>query len=341
MLQILYREFCQIIGKTYTYTISIAQNIGIKKSEMIIEGTVNSDPSTFHQRWYGGEGKTLANCALALQNKQEHVLSVPHLQAFSFASQSKQSSNFSTHLFEIKNRVQYVLFSIVCAFIISYIKSFQLVYIFLLSFISFQSSEKSFIFTDIHEAFSITITLCLFYTLIVCLPLICYQLFCFFLPSWYNYEGKNRNKLAITILLFWYLYVSSLHLYFIPELCSFFLQFQINTACLIIKLEARILSYVSWTIQLLFVFTLFFVFVIVLMWFIKTHLVKVKLLIEKRKYFLWTSFLFAAIISPPEFVFQVGIACLIFVFSEIFLLICFLYDSFKKMKNLVLTNNLI
>ena len=252
----------------------------------------------------------------------------------------KEGSNFSVHIFEIKQRIQYVFFSIACAFIISYIKSFQLLHLFLLSFVSFQNEEKFFIFTDIHEAFSITITVCLFTTFMVCLPLICYQTFCFLLPSWHNYESQRRNKLLITLLVFWYLYILLLHLYFIPELCSFLLEFQINASCLIIKLEARILSYVSWTIRLFFVFTIFFAFIIIVIWGVKIGFIKLELLMEKRQYALLASLLFAAIISPPEFVFQGVIVAFTFILIEFLQFIRFLFKSLKNVKRFCLAHNL-
>lgn len=233
-------------------------------------------------------------------------------------------SKASSYILEFKCRIAYISFSFVCAFMAAYCKATQLTYVFLLSFLSAaKHKDKSFIFTDVYEAFSSTISICLISSLFCVLPLILYHSICFFLPSWHLYEKKKQCKRIIVVFLCWVGYIYSIHSFFIPRLCSFLLQFQVQRGCLSITVEPKILSYVFWAAGILVIATFLFFFFYVFYMCVICGILDVKKCSRHRRAFMCMSLLLASFVSPPELWSQLWLTLFLFLLCEFLFLICF------------------
>lgn len=228
------------------------------------------------------------------------------------------------YILELKCRIAYLFLSFACAFVAAYYKATQLTYIFLLSFLSVtKHKQKGFIFTDVYEAFSSTVSICLINSLFCLLPLMLYHSVCFLLPSWYVHEKKKQCKRIVVVFLCWVGYIYLTHFFLIPKLCSFLLQFQVERGCLNIIVEPKILSYISWAANILVIATSLFFFFYVLYMCVLCGAIDVKEHSRHRKAFLSISLLLASFISPPEFWSQMLLTVFLFLLCEFFFLMCF------------------
>lgn len=230
------------------------------------------------------------------------------------------------HVKELKLRTCYLGFSFLTTFFISYYYSFEILYLFVKPFLNY---EKSFIFTDLTEAFYTTIKLNLIISIYILIPFIIYHIWCFFIPSTFLEERKKYNFFftAIAILLG----ISLCFIYFLvlPELYKFLLHFEINTSFMVIQLEARIQSYVQLACKIFFFSSV--VFQIPLFFFIAFEYgaITSDFLIKNRSQILFTNVLLAALISPPDLLTQVLLAICFQLTFEILLLTTFIYRKLK------------
>lgn len=238
--------------------------------------------------------------------------------------------NYKSHFDELRSRSMYISLSLVCAFLVSYYKATQITYIFLFSFLSMQEQPQNFICTDIYEAFSSTIAICLISSLFSILPYVVYHVLCFLLPSWHNYERELGCRRALITLFLWMVYMYVIHSHLIPRVCSFFLLFQVEEECLTISIEPRILPYISWASHILGVAALFFLFACILYLCIKHRKMSPKLLSKQRKLYLFVCFLFAGFISPPELWSQSFLTLFLCSMCEVLIWVCFVYERLKN-----------
>ena len=244
----------------------------------------------------------------------------------------ENKTKYAIYAREIKVRALYIMFSMFITFLLAYQKAVQLTYVFVLSFTSGNQLSKSFIFTDMQEAFSSIIFVCIMICLFFCIPFVVYQSLCFLSPSWHLHERNKRCCNAIILLFCWTTYILSIHCFIIPQVCFFLLSFQIMTTCLNITVQAKIFSYVSWAATLLSIACVLFVLAIILSLYFLYNISSIKDWSKYRKIFAWTSLLLAALVSPPEPLTQLILALILYISCEALLWICFVYKSIPKVE---------
>ena len=95
-----------------------------------------------------------------------------------------------------------------------------------------------------------------------------------------------------------------------PLAIKFFLGFETikDTGTLAIQLEAKVNEYLSLIMRLIFAFGLSFQLPVVLSLLARIGVVNAKYLKERRKYVVVIIFAFAAILTPPDPITQIGLA---------------------------------
>jgi sec-independent protein translocase protein TatC len=222
----------------------------------------------------------------------------------------------SQYLNEAKSRCLYSIFAISFAFFISYLFSMELVFLFVKPFLAF---EKSFIFIELTEAFYITVKVCCFATLYAVFPFALYQVWCFVVPSLYEVERRRWN--AFWGFSFFLLMLSLLIAYLIilPKIAAVLLQFEIKRQALTIQLEARIGSYINWSLHIFFLAALFCQWPIFSLFISYFDVFVPQAKDGYRKSLLALSILLAALVSPPDLISQWVIAFSLFVWFEMVL----------------------
>lgn len=235
-------------------------------------------------------------------------------------------SFFYYHLKELKLRTWYLVSSFLLTFFICYYYCFEIVYLFVKPFLNY---DKNFIFTDLTEAFYSIIHLNFIVSLFILIPFIIYNIWCFFIPSTFLEERKKYNFFFSAIIFLLFISACFYFFFLLPELYKFLFNFEINTSFLIIKLEARIQSYIELCCSIFFLCSILFQIPLFFFLGFEYKLLSSDFLIKNRFKVIFINLLLAAFISPPELVTQIVIAMFLQFIFEISLLILFIYKKLK------------
>lgn len=234
---------------------------------------------------------------------------------------------------EIKKRFGYIITSFLFSLSICYYKSTQLVFLFTSSCYNKSSLEPkiNFIFTDVREAFSATLLICVVFSLLSLSSFVIYSFVCFFLPCWFLYERSGKLLIVCASFSSFISYTLWIHLFIIPKVCDFFFGFQVRDIdCFSLLVEPRIFSYVSWGVWFLVFASLVFALVCFLLFLITSGKIKLAFWSKNRKSRIFCSVLLAALVSPPELLAQLFLSLGLFVLSELIVFFAFLYGSFAN-----------
>lgn len=230
---------------------------------------------------------------------------------------------------ELSNRFSYIILSFIFTFFTCFLHSVEIFYFTLSPVLS---ENKKFFFLDLTEGFTATIQLCFIITFYFSLPFFFYQLWCFLLPGRY-YRERGRGLYFLSFLSLAFLFLT-LHFYFffLPDLCQFLIQFEINTQSLTVHFETRIQTYLFLIFQVIsFLFLLWAVLPIVFLG-IKYNIISSNQLLSYRLSFLLFSLLFTAFTSPPTPSSQLGFLSLLLCVYEGLILYSISKGFFYKTK---------
>lgn len=235
----------------------------------------------------------------------------------------KKNISLYFYFLEIRFRLFYLLISFFITFLVAYFYAFDLIFIFVQPFLL----PKNFIFTDLTEALYTNLKICLIFTIHTVLPFTFYQLWSFIIPGFFK---KERKKITFITFFLFFLFVIEGGLVFsvvLPEIYNFLCTFEIKKALLTIQLEARIFSYVNFTLKFYFYIMFFFQSPLLFIFLFKSKLLTASSLVFFRKYFYFISLLLAAFLTPPDIFYQLIIAFLFISVYEVSIWFGFFYEN--------------
>ncbi len=236
------------------------------------------------------------------------------------------NSSIYYHGKELKLRGYYLGFSFLITFFICYYYSFEILYLFVKPFLSY---EKNFIFTDLTEAFYTTIKLSFIISFYILIPFIIYQFWCFFIPSSFLEQRQKYNFFFITIVILLLMSVSFIYFLVLPELYKFLLDFEITTNFMNIQLEARIQSYVELACKIFLFFSILFQVPLFCIIAFQYDLITSDFLVKNRSHIFLLNLFLSAFISPPDILTQILLALCLQITCEILILIMFIFNKTK------------
>ena len=240
-------------------------------------------------------------------------------------------NSFSLHLIELRYRAFYFLFSFFSSFFTGTYYSNVLTHLICTPFSLGKDQECTlFISTHVTEGLYAALSVSLMYTLFFCVPALLYQLYSFFMPSCYQEERRNVNILLFFSFLLLLASIYGSFVILLPKIFDFLQQFQYQSRCMEIKLQARIGPAVGWSCNTFLFTALFFQMPVLLGLAIRWQIIDCDFLKKRRRYVLFSLLLISSLLSPPDLSSQCTFAALMGLFYELFLWSALLNQRFQS-----------
>jgi len=237
---------------------------------------------------------------------------------------NKQSS-FVEHLTELRSRLIRSIIYLFIFFVISYIFA-ENIYSFLLSpyaeAVKDDSINRRMIFTALHETFITYLKVAFFASMFVSSPIILTQIWKFIAPGLYKDEKRTLLPYLIATPILFLLGGMLVYYLIMPLAIKFFLTFESSgqISSLPIQLEAKVNEYLSLVMRLIFAFGISFQLPVLLSLLARVGFVDSEYLKKRRKYVIVIIFAFAAVITPPDPITQIGLGIPLLILYELSIL---------------------
>ena len=234
----------------------------------------------------------------------------------------ENEGGFISHLAELRKRLInsflfLIIFFVVCYFFAEHIYGF-LVEPFAQA-VKNDGSNRRLIFTALQETFLTYLKISFFAAFFITCPFILMQIWKFIAPGLYKHEKiAILPYLILTPILF---FLGGILVYYLimPLAIKFFLSFESTglSTNLPIQLEAKVNEYLSLVMKLIFAFGISFQLPVVLSLLARIGIVDSEFLKKRRKYVVVIIFAFAALLTPPDPVTQIGLAVPLLILYEL------------------------
>lgn len=228
------------------------------------------------------------------------------------------------HIKELKYRALHVMFCILFHFVCLYIFRQELL------FTLAHSLDRGLIFTSLSESFLNQIEMAAFFSLLLTIPYIIYQIWAFLRPGLYRFEVHFfQHLLRLSFLCYIMSWIVS-YFVILPMAVNFLTAFEYTDPTTYqLEFYPRMSSFLSFVYKIMLSTLILFQIPILSLILYRFHLIHEDTMIRYRKYFLFLNFLLAAIFSPPDIGSQLILAIpMAFLYEAI--LLYFLYRKAVK-----------
>ena len=249
------------------------------------------------------------------------------------------SDSFTSHFVELRSRLLNSLIFIFVVFVISYIFAEQ-IYTFLVepyaNAVKDDQQPRRLIFTALHETFIVYIKVAFFVAIFLGSPVLLIQIYKFIAPGLYKNEKKAILPYLISTPILFLLGGFLVYYLIMPLAIKFFLTFETlgSNTSLPIQLEAKVNEYLSLIMRLIFAFGISFQLPILLNLLARIGVVNSDYLRKRRRYVIVIIFAFAAVLTPPDPITQVGLAIPLLLLYELSIITVRFTEKKNKKENL-------
>lgn len=226
------------------------------------------------------------------------------------------------HLIELRKRLLRSLIALVIAFFICFHFAepiFNFLMAPLADIMKQQGGSQRMIYTALTEAFFTFVKVGFFGALVLTFPIFATQIWLFVAPGLYKHEKRAFLPFLVISPILFVMGGAMVYYVVMPLAWRFLLGFQTTGAetVLPIQLEAKVGEYLSLVMKLIFAFGLCFQMPVLLTLLARAGLASSAGMKAKRKYAIVGVFVFAAIVTPPDVVSQIGLAIPMLILYEI------------------------
>lgn len=210
----------------------------------------------------------------------------------------------TSHLQELRKRLVLSFIAVAAGFVLCYAFSQDLFDILSKPLLKVMPSGSSLIFTSVAEAFFTYMKVAFIAGFILSSPFVLFQAWAFVTPGLYRHEKRYVIPFVAAGSFFFALGI--LFAYFVAIPVGF--KFLLGYATDFIKPMPSMKEYLSFSIKFLLAFGLVFEFPVVLVLLARIGVVDARMLARHRKYAILLIFIFAAVMTPPDFISQLLMA---------------------------------
>ena len=187
-----------------------------------------------------------------------------------------------------------------------------------------------------YETFITYIKVAFFASIFLGSPVLLIQIYKFIAPGLYKNEKKAILPYLISTPVLFLLGGLLVYYLVMPLAIKFFLSFETlgSNTTLPIQLEAKVNEYLSLIMRLIFAFGISFQLPILLNLLARVGIVNSEYLKSRRRYVIVIIFTFAAILTPPDPITQVGLAIPLLLLYEVSIFTVKYIEKKKVSKNL-------
>ena len=219
------------------------------------------------------------------------------------------------HLIELRKRLIYSVVAVVALMAFCFIFA-STIYDWLLQPYRSAVPNAELIFTAPQELFFTYLNVAFFGAIFLVFPVIASQIYMFVAPGLYKHERKAFVPYLVATPVFFLLGTAMVYFIILPMALHFFAGMQ--TDDIVMLVSAR--EYLGFAMVLIIAFGICFQLPIVLTLLAQIDLVHVELLKKGRRYAIVGILIFAAFITPPDPISQIGLALPMYALYELSIL---------------------
>ncbi|MBO6580644.1 MAG: twin-arginine translocase subunit TatC [Thalassospira sp.] len=223
------------------------------------------------------------------------------------------------HLIELRNRLTWAVLALFITFGVCYY-FVEDIYGFLVQPLAeIMGPDRRMIYTALTEVFFTYVKVSFFAACFVSAPVFLGQFWAFVAPGLYKNERSAFMPFIFATPILFLMGGALVYYLIMPLAWKFFLSFEQagGASNLAIQLEAKVGEYLSLVMKLIFAFGLCFQLPVLLTLMARAGIVTADGLARRRKYAIVIAFGFAAVLTPPDLISQIGLGIPIIILYEI------------------------